>query len=103
MRLSVSIVAMLVATGAQPETLPAQAGSFVVMPRAGIMTQARPLTQDFRLAPDYSAKWEYSMEAASAYGGLVEVPIPNRSIGLRLEMNSTARAARSPSRTCRGC
>ena len=72
--------------------LHAQDPSFIIMPRAGVMAQARPFTQNFLLLPDYMRKWKYKMEPAVAYGGLIEVPTPYKSVGVRLEMNNGSRA-----------
>ncbi len=72
--------------------LHAQDPSFIIMPRAGVLAQARPFTQDFLLVPDYMRKWRYKMEPSVAYGALVEVPTPYKSLGVRLEMSNGSRA-----------
>ena len=72
--------------------LRAQDPSFIIMPRGGVMAQARPFTQNFLIVPDYMRKWRYKMEPSVAYGGLVEVPTPYKSIGGRLEMSRGSRS-----------
>jgi hypothetical protein len=56
------------------------------------MAQALPFTQNFLAVPDYTRKWKYRMEAAPAYGGLIEVPTPYRGLGVRLEMIDRGRS-----------
>jgi hypothetical protein len=65
--------------------------SFIIMPRAGVIAQARPFTQNFLLVPDYTRKWRYKMDPSVTYGALIEVPTPYRSVGVRLEMSSASR------------
>lgn len=92
MRRSLSVAAVLISGFLPAGNLRAQEPSFVVMPRAAVMAQALPFTQNFLLVPDYMRKWRYKMEPSVAYGGLIEVPTPYKSIGVRLEMSNGSRA-----------
>jgi hypothetical protein len=83
---------LIAATVILSKDVSAQDPSFIIMPRAGVMTQARPFTQQFLLLPDYSRKWKYEMDPALAYGAVIEVPTPYKSLGVRLEISNAGKA-----------
>jgi hypothetical protein len=89
-KLSAGVLAsLLFASG---NTLHAQGTSLLVMPRAGVIRQALPLTQQFILAPDFRTKWRYEMDAAPIVGALIEVPTPLKSLAVRLEASQAGRS-----------
>src|SRR5687768_7319486 len=75
-----------------PDTLEAQEPSFVVMPKAAVVAQARPFSQQFALVDQLETLWRYRMEPALSYGALVEAPTPYKSLGLRLEMSKVGKS-----------
>jgi hypothetical protein len=70
----------------------AQQPSFVVMPKAAVVAQARPFSQQFTIVDQFETLWRYRMEPAISYGALVETPTPYKSLGIRLEMSKAGKS-----------
>ena len=80
---------VLLAPAAQ---LDAQQPSFVIMPKAGIVAQARPFSQQFAIVDHFETLWRYRMEPALSSGALVETPTPDKSLGIRLERSKAGKS-----------
>ncbi|HEX5577785.1 MAG TPA: hypothetical protein VFX40_05370 [Gemmatimonadaceae bacterium] len=72
--------------------LAAQQPSFVIMPKAAVVAQARPFSQQFTIVDQFETRWRYRMEPALAWGALVETPTPYKSLGIRIEMSEAGKS-----------
>ena len=87
MRDVLSILAVPLALLVPHGLLEAQQPSFVIMPKAAVVAQARPFSQQFAIVDQLETLWRYRMEPALSYGALVEAPTPYKSLGIRVEMS----------------
>lgn len=74
------------------EAVHAQQPSLVIMPKAAVVAQARPFSQQFAIVDNFETLWRYRMEPALSYGALVEAPTPYKSLGIRLEMSKAGKS-----------
>lgn len=72
--------------------LDAQHPSFVIMPKAAVVAQARPFSQRFAIVDQFETLWRYRMEPALSWGALVEAPTRYKSLGVRVEVSRAGKS-----------